>query len=174
MATTDLILQFLWPTSTNSDGRTFQIKQIAEAPQDPIELYKFHHPVTGNNTGVTQIHRKNLATQVWEPSGHIEWTSAAAATVYFGGLERVPMRELRRMKKVSSKSRRFKANGSEYKWKVAENGTDIYCVSTRSKTVATWSQEQSTLRVMDRAEGILDRIVVTCFLNLWMKRINQW
>lgn len=57
---------------------------------------------------------------------------------------------------------------------MAENGTDIYCVSTRSKTVATWSQEQSTLRVMDRAEGILDRIVVTCFLNLWMKRINQW
>lgn len=89
-----------------------------------------------------------------------------------------------------ARSRRFKVGGSEYKWKVAENDVDLIvsalrfhplppftllqCVSTRRKTVAAWSQEDVTLRVTDRGEGILDRVVVTCFLNLWMKRLNMW
>jgi hypothetical protein len=48
------------------------------------------------------------------------------------------------------------------------------CVSTQlgafGKNVAEWSNEASTLRVAERFEPILDRIVVTCILNLWMKQ----
>lgn len=174
MATTDIVLQFIYPQTADADTRTFQVKQIVEGSPGTIDIYKFQHPNTGSNLGVTSIQRKNLATQRWEAAGHIEWTSDTNASVYFGGLERVNMRELRKLKKTSSKSRRFKADGSEYKWKIAENGHDIYCVSTRGKTVATWSQEQSTLRVADRAEDILDRIVVTCLLNTWMMRLGFW
>ncbi|KAI0921564.1 hypothetical protein AcW1_004503 [Taiwanofungus camphoratus] len=92
---------------------------------------------------------------------------------------------------VSSRSRRFKANNSEYKWKIAENGSDLFvcgfillqpadrltleqCVNARGKTIATWSQEGQILRVSRSAEGFLDRVVVTCFLNLWMKQLNLW
>jgi hypothetical protein len=40
--------------------------------------------MTGLTTGVTTIHRKNLATLVFEPAGSIEWASDTNATVYFG------------------------------------------------------------------------------------------
>ena len=94
-------------------------------------------------------------------------------------------------------------NGAEYKWKVADNGTDLVvrgclaplrrsitsvnkglirahlqCLSTQlstyGKNVAEWSQENLVLRVSERVESILDRIVVTCIINMWMKYKNLW
>ncbi|EPT03552.1 hypothetical protein FOMPIDRAFT_1115195 [Fomitopsis schrenkii] len=176
MAATDLVLRWVYPPEeANADRRTFQISQIVEGSTEAVEMYRFHHPNTGTNTGVTAISRKNAATQRWENAGQIEWLSDHTANVFFG-TERVHMRELRKMKKQSSKSRRFKAGGSDYKWKQAENGKDLLCVSTslRGKDVATWSADQATLRVTDRGEGILDRVVVTCFLNSWMNGLNLW
>ncbi|KAL6299127.1 hypothetical protein BKA93DRAFT_620044 [Sparassis latifolia] len=191
MANTDVILQFLYPSDDNQDMRTFQAKQMVEGSTEMVEMYKvcsfsahqqlvllprshqFHHPATGSTSGVTSFQRKNLNTQRWENAGQIEWMSDSSANVYFG-IERVSARELRRSKKTSSKSRRFKVAGSEYKWKIAENGVDLFCVSTRGKTVAVWSQETQVLRVTERAEGFLDRVVVTCLLNLWMKNLNIW
>ncbi|PCH41426.1 hypothetical protein WOLCODRAFT_131910 [Wolfiporia cocos MD-104 SS10] len=174
MSTADLVLQFLYPESSNADMRTFRVVQLPdETTSESEELYKFHHPNTGTTTGVTSIQRKNLTTQRWENAGQIEWTSNTNATVYFG-IERVSMRELRRLKKSSSRSRRFKASGTEYKWKIADNEIDMICVSTRGKVVAAWSHELNILRVTDRADGILDRVVVTCFLNLWMKTLRLW
>ncbi|KAH9938401.1 uncharacterized protein B0H18DRAFT_949756 [Fomitopsis serialis] len=174
MASTDIVLQWVYPPeSTNPDRRTFRINQIVEGSTEPVPMYKFQHPNTGTNTGVTEISRKNAATQRWEHAGQLDWLSDHTANVMFG-TERVHMRELRKMKKQSSKSRRFKAGGSEYKWKQAENGKDLFCVSTRGKVVATWSDDQSQLRVTDRGEGILDRVVVTCFLNSWMNGLKLW
>ncbi|KAL7282120.1 hypothetical protein ACG7TL_003589 [Trametes sanguinea] len=178
MSATDLVLRFVYPNNPNADFRTVNIHQIVEGSDAaPIEMYKFHHPNTGFMTGVTSIQRKNMDTQIWENAGQIEWSSNTSGAVYFG-VERISIRELRKMKKPSSKSRRFKVNNSEYKWKVAENGTDLICVSdsltNRGKTIALWTQETLILRVAERAEGFLDRVVVTCFLNLWFKRLNLW
>ncbi|KZT12982.1 uncharacterized protein LAESUDRAFT_640379 [Laetiporus sulphureus 93-53] len=170
----DLVLQFIFPDeSSDADQRTFQVKQMLEGSAEPREMYKFHHPNTGTTTGVTTIQRMNAITGIWDNAGQIDWQSNTSATVYFG-TERVPVRELRKRKKASSKSRRFKANSGEYKWKVGQNGRDLVCVSTRGKTVATWSDEQSTLRVVDGSDSILDRVVVTCFLNIRMLRLNFW
>lgn len=94
------------------------------------------------------------------------------------------------------RSRRFKAGGSEYKWKITEDGLVVskraslpviprsprlipgeQCMSvsrTNSKVVASWLQAELTLRVVDRGESMLDRVVVSCFLNLWMKNRNLW
>ncbi|GLB33630.1 hypothetical protein LshimejAT787_0105140 [Lyophyllum shimeji] len=138
-----------------------------------VELYKFYHPVTGMNIGMTNFYRQNLQTTVFEPAGAIEWLSNENATIQFG-LEEVSIRDLRKVKNSNSKSRRFKAGGSTYKWKLAENETDLYCVDFRDKTIATWTQGQQQLRIAVRAEEILDRLVVTCMLNLWIKRLGQW
>ncbi|KAI0692648.1 hypothetical protein BC835DRAFT_1406968 [Cytidiella melzeri] len=174
MAGGDVVLQFIWPPSdTTTDLRTLRIKQIDENGE-AHDIYKFRHPLIAySNSGVTYFQRMNFATNLWETAGHIEWSSDHSANIYFG-LERIPLRELRRMKKNTSKSRRFKANGTDYKWKIADNGLDLICVSTqlgaRGKNVAEWSNEALTLRVAERAEPILDRLVVTCILNLWMKQ----
>ena len=50
----------------------------------------------------------------------------------------------------------------------------LQCVDTRGKTLAEWNEEQQSLKVAKRLEGALDRVVVTCFLNLWMKRMGDW
>lgn len=47
-------------------------------------------------------------------------------------------------------------------------------LTNRGKTIAMWTQEALILRVAERAEGFLDRVVVTCVLNLWFKRLNLW
>ncbi|OCH88303.1 hypothetical protein OBBRIDRAFT_94950 [Obba rivulosa] len=169
----EFILPFEFSTNPNADMRTVNVKHVVAGAAEPEEFYKFFHPLTGVTTGVTSIHRRNLATQRWENAGEVEWTNNWTAHVYFG-LERVNMKEVRQLHKRSSKSRRFKAKGIEYKWKIADNGTDLFCVNLRGKTIATWTQEDVTLRVIRSAEPILDRVVFTCFLNLWMKNINAW
>ena len=40
--------------------------------------------------------------------------------------------------------------------------------------IAQWTQDTLTLRVAERAEGFLDRVVVTCLLHLWFRRWNVW
>ncbi|KAJ7276236.1 hypothetical protein B0H12DRAFT_1005313, partial [Mycena haematopus] len=140
-------------------------------------LDKFYHSVYGPSSGVTTFQRKNLTTNVWEPAGEISWTSNTNAIVHFG-IDEVSMGDLRKPKKSSSQSRRFKAGGSEYKWKMTE-GSDLFvclpsCVDSRGKTVATWSQEETTLRVGAQAVHILDRVVVTCLLNLWIRQLGLW
>ncbi|KAJ6516051.1 hypothetical protein C8R45DRAFT_229928 [Mycena sanguinolenta] len=137
-----------------------------------LEIYEFYHSVYGPSSGVTTFQRRNLTTNVWEPAGEISWTSNTNATVHFG-IDEVNIRDLRKPKKASSQSRRFKAQGSEYKWKMTE-GSDLFCVDSRGKTVATWNQEESTLRVGVQAEHILDRVVVTCLLNLWIRQLGLW
>jgi len=171
MADTDFILRFVYPRSpSTSDLRTFRVYEVVAGSSAEVELYRFHHPMTGLTTSVTTIHRKNLATLVFEPAGSIEWSSDTNATVHFG-LEEVPVRQLRKAKKSSSRSRRFKAGNSEYKWKIAENEADLFCVDSKGKTIASWSQQEDMLRVALRCEPILDRLVVSCMMNLWFKWI---
>ncbi|TFY79399.1 hypothetical protein EWM64_g4609 [Hericium alpestre] len=174
MSSTDIILKFSYPPAeSNSDMRTFNVYRVYEGSTDQLELYKFYHPNTGLSIGVTTFHRKNTTTSKWETAGEIEWSSDTNATVHFG-IDEVPMRELRKPKNTNSKSRRFKASGHEYKWKVAEGDKDLFCVDSRGKKVATWTQDDLTLRVEARGEGVLDRIVVTCLLNSWMKGQGMW
>lgn len=81
----------------------------------------------------------------------------------------------------------------EYKWRLGETGSDmsvsvtllsasyncqyerrVQCVDSRDKHVAVWSGDDRQLKVAPRCVAILDRIVVTCFLNLWFKRLGKW
>ncbi|KAJ7742433.1 hypothetical protein DFH07DRAFT_750393, partial [Mycena maculata] len=165
----DTVLRFSY--SNSEEIRTFRAFQQVEGGTE-LELYQFYHSSYGPSDGVTTFQRKNLNTSIWEPAGEISWTSNTNATVHFGMTE-VNIRDLRKPKKSSSKSRRFKAGGHEYKWKLSEeNG--LFCVDSRGKTVATWSQEDATLSVAAQVENILDRIVVTCLLNLWIRHLGLW
>ena len=47
-------------------------------------------------------------------------------------------------------------------------------LGNRGKQIALWTQDTLTLRVAERAEGFLDRVVVTCFLHLWFRRYSIW
>ncbi|KAI0069013.1 hypothetical protein BV25DRAFT_1792070 [Artomyces pyxidatus] len=163
------------PAESVADPRTVNIYRtvVTDDSTDQVELYKFHHPNTGSRIGVTTFHRMNMATQKWETAGEIDWTSDTNATVLFG-IESISIRDLRTPKKSSSKSRRFKASGSEYKWKIADEGVDLFCVDSRGKTVATWTEGELSLHVESRVESILDRLVVTLLLNRWMKALGSW
>ncbi|KAJ7095216.1 hypothetical protein B0H15DRAFT_967117 [Mycena belliarum] len=178
MATSTVTLRFAF---THPDEmRTFRAYKRLDGPgAAELELYQasdclpvFYHSSYGPSGGVTTFQRVNVATGVWEPAGEISWTSSSNATVHFGIAE-VNIRDLRKRKKASSQSRRFKAGGSEYKWKMGE-GNDLFCVDARGKTVATWSHADTTLQVGAQAEQILDRVVVTCLLNLWIRHLGLW
>ncbi|RDB22512.1 hypothetical protein Hypma_010386 [Hypsizygus marmoreus] len=174
MMSDSIVFYFVYATGPNTDMRTFSVYRAASsADAEDTEIYKFYHPVTGLNIGVTTFYRQNLQTQVFETAGAIEWLSKSNATVQFG-IEEVSIRDLRKAKKSSSKSRRFKAGGSSYKWKIAESEANLFCVDSRGRTIATWSQDQLQLRVASRVEDILDRLVVTCMLNLWIRYLGEW
>ncbi|KAJ7904370.1 hypothetical protein B0H14DRAFT_3103205 [Mycena olivaceomarginata] len=158
------VLRFSYPKP--EEIRTFRAYKQLEGGTE-LELYEFYHSVYGPSSGVTTFQRKNLTTNVWEPAGEISWTSNSNATVHFG-IDEVEKKSARKFP-----SRRFKAGGSEYKWKMSE-GDDLFCVDSRGKTVATWSQEETTLHVGVQAEQILDRMVVTCVLNLWVRQLGLW
>ncbi|KAJ3534381.1 hypothetical protein NM688_g7147 [Phlebia brevispora] len=177
MAGGELVLKFVYPPAdANQDPRTVEISRV-NGSDDLSILYKFFHPNTGSKMGVTTLQRKS-PSGTWDTVGHVEWSSNTTAKVRFG-TEEMPMKELRREKKPGqSKSRRFKAGNAEYKWKIADNGKDFLCASTQltsfGKNIAEWSQDEVTLRVSERAENILDRVVMTCFLNIWMKNLGRW
>ncbi|KAJ3811812.1 hypothetical protein EV368DRAFT_73710 [Lentinula lateritia] len=173
-AADSFVLQFVFVPTIDGDMRTFKVHLLSDGSPHTTELYRFHHPVTGLSHGLTTFHRQNLTTHIFETAGQIEWSSDYNATVHFG-LEEVHIRDLRKAKKSSSRSRRFKAAGSEYKWKMASDSVDLFCVDSRGKVIASWNQEQSNLLVSPKGESILDRLVVTCFLNLWaLRHLGQW
>jgi len=171
MAETDFILRFIYLQNT-PDIRTFRVYEVVGGSFG-MELYRFYHPMTGSTTGATTFHRQNSATLVFENAGSIEWTSNTNATVYFG-MDEVPVRQLRRLRNPSSTSRRFRVGSSEYRWKIAENEVDLFCLDTWGNTVASWSQENATLRIALHCLPILDRMVVSCMMNLWFKQLGQW
>ena len=101
----------------------------------------------------------------------------------------------------SPSARAFKASGNDYRWKRATNEaeqlirlivSDIcqqskdtslskhdQCTERRSmglvnREIATWSQESLTLRVRANSADILDRLIVTCALNLYLNSLGQW
>lgn len=86
----------------------------------------------------------------------------------------VPIKELRKVKHGTSQSRRFKVNGIEYKWKINENGKDLFCIDSQDRSVATWSAQEKTLRIAQNYSLITERILVSCFLNLWFKQQGRW
>lgn len=107
---------------------------------------------------MTTFHRQNLATQVFETAGQIEWLSNTNATIYFGveqvysdvwcvvdclcittrrisescGSQKKPVARksivvpCRIADLTPFRSRRFKAGGSEYKWKISEDNINIF------------------------------------------------
>ncbi|KAF8558998.1 hypothetical protein OG21DRAFT_1519378 [Imleria badia] len=172
MADSDAVLRFVFSTDSSVDMRTFRVLQVHDNTAEELELYKFSHPLTGHSTGTTTFHRKNLDTLIFETAGHVEWFSSFNATVWFG-VDECSVKDLRKAKN-GGQSRRFKASGMEYKWKLRENGTDMFCIDSKDKHVAVWSGEDRKLKVAPRCVAILDRIVVTCFLNIWFKRLGRW
>ncbi|THV03273.1 hypothetical protein K435DRAFT_827117 [Dendrothele bispora CBS 962.96] len=170
MTSSDFTLYFEFPDN-DPENRTFKIHKLAQDSADAsTEFYRFHHPVTGLKTGLTTFQRHNLKTDIFETAGQIDWLSNYNCTISFG-IDEVHIRELRKMKKSSSKSRRFKAGGSEYKWK--EEDKNLICVDSRGKTVATWTDKDKKLWVAGKLEPVLDRLVVSCFLNIWFLQHGQ-
>lgn len=118
-----IILRFAFSNSSNSDMRTLQVYSSSNGQE--TELYKFYHPMTGLSTGLTSVQRRNLNTQILETACEIAWSAETNATISFG-VEESSLRDVRKAKKNSSRSRRFKAGGSEYKWKIADNDSDLF------------------------------------------------
>ncbi|KAG8218375.1 hypothetical protein J3R82DRAFT_3995 [Butyriboletus roseoflavus] len=126
MVDSDIVLRFVSSTDSSADMRTFRVLQVIENAAAELELYKFSHPLTGHSMGTTTFHRKNLDTLVFETAGHIEWFSSFNATVWFGVDEFLKPAALRYCTEMwLSRSRRFKASGMEYKWRLGENGNDM-------------------------------------------------
>jgi len=106
--------------------------------------------------------------------GHIYWSSNTNATIRFG-VDEVSIKDVRKVKNATSHSRRFKCGaGAWYKWKIANNGEDLYCIDLKDRHIALWSHEEKILKVAPHASTMLDRVVVSCFLNIWFKRLGRW
>lgn len=169
----DIALRFLYSTDVNVDTRNFRVYQVIESSPERLEVYRFCHPTPGHTSPTTTLQRKNLDALLWETAGRIEWSSDAHATIWFG-VDEVSIKDLRRVKNSTSQSRRFKVSGNEYKWKIGENSHNLFCVDSKDRHVATWSGEERLLKIAPRCANILERIIVTCFLNLWFKQHGRW
>jgi len=172
---THVILHVTHPA--NSDHRCANVYRVpGRDGREHDELYKFYHPTQGT---VTEFQRRTFdsVNTRFETAGRIEWSTDADAAVVYFGTDAVPMSQLRKAKRTSSKSRRFKADGIEYKWRIAENGRDLFCMDKRKATLAVSSLESNRqiIRIdAARGEPILDYVVVTFLLNLWMKGLGRW
>ncbi|KAI6034305.1 hypothetical protein BKA83DRAFT_4188034 [Pisolithus microcarpus] len=169
--------------SEPDNARNFRVYQVIENAPERLEVYRFHHPTAG--------HRKNLAVLQWDAAGRIEWPTTTSGTVWFG-VDEVPIKDLRRIKNGTSQSRRFKCSGNEYKWKIAGNGQDLFVSEyhdchalvnveplfsvsiAKINMFAIWTAQEMSLKIAPRCVTILERIVITCFLNLWFKGLNRW
>ncbi|KAG2369987.1 hypothetical protein BDR07DRAFT_330321 [Suillus spraguei] len=172
-AETDMVFRFVNPTD---EMRTFRVYQvIGTAAHEELELYRFSHSMTGSSGGTTTYQRKNMNSLIFETAGQISWSSNTNPSAVYFGLEDVSIKDLRKVKNATSQSRRFKSGvGACYKWKVSDNRTDLYCIDSQDKYIASWSNHEKILRVTPRASAMLDRLVITCFLNVWFKRLGRW
>ncbi|KAK7695689.1 hypothetical protein QCA50_000325 [Cerrena zonata] len=176
MSNGDLRLHFVF--SERFDMRTFNVNRLDADGVSEVTLYKVFHPLPDSLVSETIFERMNFATGQWDKAGIIEWSNRTTCGVFFGGIPpKIGMRELRKKKKNNSKSRRFKAGGTEYKWKLQPEDTGdtgLVCEGSRGKVVATWTHETNILYVSERVVDQLDHIVITCLMNLWMWTMRLW
>ncbi|KAI0079652.1 hypothetical protein K474DRAFT_548472 [Panus rudis PR-1116 ss-1] len=174
----DIVLRFVYYSDERYDKRSVRIYEIKEDGQQ-VQIYNFFHPLADTTLGTTTEYYRRLASTGNEHrAGHIEWTTRFQPYVYWGGLQpKVGTKELRKIKNKSSKSRRFKVDGTEYKWKIKADGQGLVCERGRGRVVAEWNEPTKTLRVSSDEvprEEVLDRFVVTCYLNLWFWYGDRW
>ncbi|EJD01040.1 uncharacterized protein FOMMEDRAFT_147698 [Fomitiporia mediterranea MF3/22] len=169
----DIVLYWRFPPPQDGhDMRTFSVYLDLGPSHEALHLYKFL-TIAGMADSSTTFERWNINARRWEIAGEIHWNNNFTGEVKFG-IYTLPLRDVRRRKKQSSKSRRFVVNNAEYKWKVKDNGRDLFCVNADGETVATWTEEILELRVAASAEDILDRLVVTCLVHIWFKAHGYW
>ncbi|KAH8113372.1 hypothetical protein DFH11DRAFT_1727850 [Phellopilus nigrolimitatus] len=168
MSGEDVVL--LWHFPSPQEGRDMRTFNIFLDLGTTMQAFL---TIPGVAESVTTFERWNLTVHRWEIAGEIHWTNNFSGQVQFG-VHILQLQEIRKRKKQSSKSRRFVANGAEYKWKIADAGNDLFCVDSRGRKVATWTQETLELRVVSSVEDILDRLVVTCLVNIWFRAHGYW
>lgn len=95
--------------------------------------------------------------------------------VYFATDGPIPFSDLRLKAKSSSKSRRFTFGGQQYKWK-PERNNDMICVDLTGKRIASWNATRTRLSVPTSIDNaiFIDRLVVTCLLNLWFRKLDKF
>ncbi|KAI5120516.1 hypothetical protein M0805_000101 [Coniferiporia weirii] len=173
MSGEDIVLLWRFPAPENvNDMRTFSVFLDLGTALEALHLYKFL-TIPGVAETVTTFERWNINARRWEIAGEIHWINNFGGQVQFG-VHVLQLQEIRKRKNQSSKSRRFIANGSEYKWKMTDDGADLFCVDPSGRTIATWTQGALELRVVPSAENILDRIVVTCLVHVWFRAHGYW
>ncbi|KAF8520100.1 hypothetical protein JB92DRAFT_3111952 [Gautieria morchelliformis] len=112
---------------------------------------------SNNQTCETDFERYNKATNRYEVAGGIRWDGQMKAQVTFGVVT-LPLHEVRRLKKATSQSRRFRWNNSEYKWKRGgTDGKDFFCYDWLNRLIASYTEESKKLEVTDRGYTILDQ-----------------
>lgn len=144
-----------------------------QANGDILRLFKFQ-TFSNNRTCETDFQRFNKQTNRYETAGIIQWNGNTAAQVTFG-IVTFTLREVRRLNKASSQSRRFRWNNSEYKWKRdGADGKDLICLDWRKRVIASYKDDTKALDVSDRGYAILDQVVVTCLLHRWILALGLW
>lgn len=163
-------LQYTVPNT--EEIRTCQV--LEDQPDGGLlQLFKFQ-TFTNNRTCETDFQRFNKFTNRYETAGIIQWNGSTNAQVTFG-IVTLSLRDVRRLNKPSSQSRRFRWNNSEYKWKRGgSDGKDLFCYDWRKRVIASFNDETKVLQVSERGYTILDQIVVTCLLHRWMLSLGHW
>jgi len=161
-------LQFTFPDP--SDFRTANILE-PQANGEHLTLFKIQ-TYSNTPTAETEFLRFNKLTGKDEWAGGIRWEGRT--TVSFGAVN-MSLHELRRRKKPSSQSRRFKWNNSEYKWKrTGTGGRNLTCYDWFKRVIASYNDDTRYLEVSDRGYALLDQLVVTCLLHRWTLSQGYW
>ncbi|THH09056.1 hypothetical protein EW145_g2273 [Phellinidium pouzarii] len=152
MSGEDIILMWRFPPPQDGhDLRTFNVFLNLGQVMQALHLYKFL-TISGVAESVTTFERWNIIARRWEIAGEIHWVNKFNGQVQFG-IHTLQLQEIRKRNDQRSKSRGFMAYGSEYKWKIVDEGNDLVCVDSYEQTVANWTQETLELRVVSRSTG---------------------
>ncbi|KAF7965994.1 hypothetical protein HWV62_40521 [Athelia sp. TMB] len=102
----DILLRIAYHFPNGSDVgdlRAFRAYQSFEGSDEPeIEIYKFLHPMTGDQRANTTFYRKNLNTGNYETAGSMEWNNDWSGRITWG-IDTFDMRECRKKNKEASK-----------------------------------------------------------------------
>jgi len=142
---------------------------------DSLCLYKFRTISTSQSAYVSSsFTRFNADTGRFESAGEIEWLRNQQECKVTFGIYEFHSSSLRRAKKRTSKSRRFKVRGTEYKWKKSEEGTQLTCTDTSRNLIAKWERVNSKMHITERGKGMEDELMVTCLLHQWWISTGRW
>jgi len=180
-ASPNIPLNLQWIFMLDYDIRNSRVARLLVDTHKLVDLYRFHTPEPEGHDPTTLVWRLDHTTETYEVVAKILWRRVIAESIVqflVPGIQgTIATFRQRHVERPNSKSRLYAAGDSIYKWMPGQKiDEDMKCqqVLPPQADAAYFVGSTNSLIVLPEGQRILDQLIVTLMLNLYLREKDMW